>query len=96
MSTLAARFPVPAVVKYPVVKNLRNRVRTLVDDREDKEFLPAHLEILDTPPSPIAVAMTWVICLGFASALAWSFFAQLDIFSVASGRVQPSGRSKVV
>jgi hemolysin D len=96
MTAYVGRFQVPAIVKYPVVQKLQTRVRTLVDDREDKEFLAAHLEILDTPPSPAALAMTWIICAAFTCALAWSWLAQIDIFSVASGRVQPSGRSKVV
>ncbi|GJD52131.1 Hemolysin secretion protein D, chromosomal [Methylobacterium crusticola] len=72
------------------------RVRRIADDREDQEFLPAHLEILDTPASPYAVLFTWTICLMFAGALLWSCLARLDIHAVASGRIQPSGRSKVV
>jgi hemolysin D len=62
----------------------------------DREFLPAALELVETPTSPIAVAFTWCICLGFASALAWSYFGHLDIYAVAQGKIQPSGRSKIV
>ena len=65
-------------------------------DKVDREFLPAALELLETPPSPVRVAAIWVICLFFAAALAWSYFGWLEIYAVAQGRIQPSGRSKVV
>ena len=28
----------------------------------DREFLPAALEILETPPSPLPVALMWTLC----------------------------------
>jgi hemolysin D len=65
-------------------------------DKVDREFLPAALELLDTPPSPVRIAAIWVICLFFATALAWSYFGWLEIYAIAQGRIQPSGRSKVV
>ena len=51
---------------------------------------------METPTSPITVALIWCICVGFASALAWSYFGHLDIYAVAQGKIQPSGRSKIV
>ena len=88
------RAPPPPARFSP--RGLTDRVRRLADDRSDQEFLPAHLEILDTPPSPYAVVFTWVMCLMFGAALVWSIFAQIDIHAVATARIQPSGRSKVV
>jgi hemolysin D len=61
-----------------------------------REFLPATLEILDTPPSPVAIALLVFICALFAAGLAWSYFGWLDIHAVAQGKIQPSGRSKVI
>ncbi|UHC17264.1 HlyD family type I secretion periplasmic adaptor subunit [Methylobacterium currus] len=93
-------LPVPRRTPPPPARfsprGLSERVRRLADDRSDQEFLPAHLEILDTPPSPYAVVFTWVMCLMFGAALVWSIFAQIDIHAVATARIQPSGRSKVV
>ena len=60
------------------------------------DFLPAHLEILETPASPKLSFMLWTICGMMAAALAWSFLARIDIYAEAQGRIQPSGRSKVV
>lgn len=65
-------------------------------DPIDREFLPAALELYETPPSPVRIAAIWLICGLFATALAWSYFGWLEIYAVAPGRVQPSGRSKVV
>jgi hemolysin D len=65
-------------------------------DALDREFLPAALEIFETPPSPIGVAGIWLICIVFAGGLAWSYFGWLEIYAVAQGRIQPNGRSKVV
>jgi hemolysin D len=73
-----------------------SQTRALVRTRQDREFLPAALEILETPAAPMRVAFLWVICLMFAGALAWSWFAKLDIYATAPGRIEPSGRSKVV
>ena len=65
-------------------------------DAVDRAFLPAALELLDTPPSPIRVASIWLICVAFATALTWAYLGWLDIHAVAQGRIQPSGRSKIV
>jgi hemolysin D len=65
-------------------------------DTHDREFLPAALELFETPPSPIRVAGIWLICCAFTAALAWSYLGWLEIHAVAEGRIQPSGRSKVV
>lgn len=69
---------------------------TIRMDAHDREFLPAALEIFETPPSPIRVAGIWLICIAFASALAWAYFGWLEIHAIAQGRIQPNGRSKVV
>ena len=62
----------------------------------DREFLPAALEILETPPSPIKMALLLLICGFFAAALVWSYFSHIDIIAVAQGKLQPAGRVKVI
>jgi hemolysin D len=62
----------------------------------DREFLPAALEILETPPPPIPVAMMLTICAFFAAALVWSFYGKLDVHAVAQGKIERVGRAKVV
>lgn len=62
----------------------------------DLEFLPAALEILETPPAPRSVAFMLTICAFAALALIWSFFGRLDVHAVAWGKIEAAGRSKVI
>ena len=59
-------------------------------------FLPAHLELQDTP---VSAAPKWtlrlLVALSILTAL-WAILGQLDIVAVASGKVVPNGRVKVV
>ncbi|RCS21577.1 HlyD family type I secretion periplasmic adaptor subunit [Phyllobacterium salinisoli] len=65
-------------------------------NREDDEFLPAVLEILETPASPIRIAVLWFICLLATGTLLWTWLGTFDIVATAQGKVQPAGRVKVV
>lgn len=85
-----SNLPAPAKkVSLPAL--LKSRV-----PKDHLEFLPANLEILETPSSPKASMFLWVLCAMLAAALAWSWFARLDIHAIAKGKIQPSGRSKIV
>jgi hemolysin D len=68
--------------------------RTIADG--DHEFLPAALEILETPPSPVRMRMLLAICAFVVCGLLWSWFGKLDIVAVAQGKFQPTGRVNVV
>jgi hemolysin D len=59
-------------------------------------FLPAALEIMETPPSPRRRAIAATIILLFCAALAWSAWGTIDIVASASGKIVPSGRTKVI
>ena len=59
-------------------------------------FLPAALEIQETPPSPAGRAIIAIILLFFVLSLAWASLSEVDIVSVAPGRIIPSGHSKTV
>ena len=62
----------------------------------EHQFLPAALEIQETPPSPTGRAIVWVIVVFFMVALLWGIFGQVDIVAVAPGKIIPSGRVKVI
>jgi hemolysin D len=83
---------VPVPVAQPTLPP-RSPVRLRAEDRE---FLPAAVEIVESPPSPIAIGFIWATCALFAAALVWSYFGWMEIHAVASGKIQPSGQSKVV
>lgn len=64
--------------------------------RRDMEFLPAALEILETPQSPVRIAFLWFICVLATSLLAWGWFGKFDIVATAQGKIQPVGRVKII
>jgi hemolysin D len=59
-------------------------------------FLPAALEIVETPPPPIGRAIGVTVIALFCLALGWASFGTVDIVATASGKIIPSGRTKVV
>jgi hemolysin D len=59
-------------------------------------FLPAALEVVETPPSPIGRAIGATIIAIFCLALAWACLGTVDIVAVAPGRIVPSGSTKTV
>jgi hemolysin D len=62
----------------------------------ETEFLPAALEVRDTPPSPVGRAILWTLAGLLAGALAWATASEVDIVAVAPGRIVPGDRCKVV
>ncbi|HET7255012.1 MAG TPA: HlyD family type I secretion periplasmic adaptor subunit [Xanthobacteraceae bacterium] len=63
---------------------------------EELAFLPAALEIVETPPSPIGRTIGVTIILLFCAALAWAWWGTIDIVAAATGKIVPSGRTKVI
>jgi hemolysin D len=59
-------------------------------------FLPAALEIAETPPSPVGRAVGATIIAIFCVALMWSIFGKVDIVATANGKIIPSGRTKLI
>ena len=64
--------------------------------RADQEFLPAALEILERPPSPVATALMAGVGALVVIALAWAWFGRIDVVAVAQGKIQPTGRVKLI
>jgi hemolysin D len=62
----------------------------------DRRFLPADLEILETPPSPVRLVLILVICALVVGAIAWAYYGRIDIVAVANGKIEPTGRVKVI
>lgn len=61
-----------------------------------RQFLPAALEIIETPASPAGRAIGGTIILFFAIAVAWATFGHVDIIATAQGKIVPTGRSKTI
>jgi hemolysin D len=63
---------------------------------DELAFLPAALEIVETPPSPTGRAIGATIVLLFCVALTWASLGFIDIIATAPGKIVPSGRTKVI
>ena len=67
------------------------------DEREkETEFLPAILEVTETPPSPTGRLVMWSILALIVIGLVWAFVGHINEVAVASGKVVPSGQAKTV
>jgi hemolysin D len=90
MSKRTAPRPPPPTPHRPVARDAAGIAG------RDREFLPAALEILETPPPPLPVVMMLTIGAFFAVMLAWSFYGRLDVHAVAPGKIETAGRAKVI
>jgi hemolysin D len=87
------------------IENVRENVKNVVafprrpDKRREKDdiaFLPAALEIVETPPSPIGRAIGGTLVALFCLALLWAALGHVDVIASATGKIVPSGRVKLI
>jgi hemolysin D len=64
--------------------------------RNEAAFLPAALEIVETPVSPVGRAVAATIIAIFCIGLAWASFGRIDIVASAPGKIIPSEGTKVI
>jgi hemolysin D len=64
--------------------------------RAEREFLPAALEIVETPASPIGRLGAYCLVAVFTLALVGAWFGHVDIVAVAKGKIIPTGHTKIV
>lgn len=62
----------------------------------EAEFLPAALEIVERPVSPMPRLIGGTIIAFFVIALAWSWLGKVDVIATAPGKIIPSGRVKSI
>ena len=87
-SASAAAETTKKVVSFPPARERRAR--------DELAFLPAALEIVETPPSPIGRAIGATIVALFCLALVWATFGHVDVVASASGKIVPDGRVKLI
>jgi hemolysin D len=61
-----------------------------------REFLPAALEITETPASPAGRMIAGTVMLFFAIAVGWAIVGHVDIIATAQGKIVPTGRTKTI
>ena len=83
-------MPVEAVVSPNVVK------LSLPRRRDELEFLPAALEIIETPASPIGRTVALTIIGFLVAALAWATLGKINVIATAQGKIVPTERTKTI
>jgi hemolysin D len=63
---------------------------------EERAFLPAALEVMETPPNPIGRGTAYTLCLVALVGLGWAILGKVDIVAVASGKIISHIRTQVV
>ena len=66
------------------------------ESEKETEFMPAILEVTETPPSPTGRIVMWSILALLTVAIIWSCVGTINEVSVASGKVIPIGQVKTV
>jgi hemolysin D len=85
------RVPMTAARNIISFPRPRDRARSY-----ETAFLPAALEVTDTPPSPIGRTIAYAIITLFCVAITWAYLGRVDIVASAKGKVIPSGHTKVI
>lgn len=83
-------------VRFAAARRLASWRRAYTGIDPETEYLPAALEVLETPPSPAGRAVAQLIALFFVIALVWACFGKIDVISTAPGKIVPAGRVKIV
>lgn len=65
-------------------------------DQDGRAFLPAALELSESPPHALGRVLALIISLFFVLAIIWAALSEVDIVAVAQGKVVPTGHIKVV
>jgi hemolysin D len=62
----------------------------------ETDFLPAALEVLETPPNPLGRWVLWVLIAFLLIAVVWACVGNIDVVAAANGKIIPRGQVKVI
>ncbi|MDU1667099.1 MAG: biotin/lipoyl-binding protein, partial [Bradyrhizobium sp.] len=85
----------PAAAK-PAAKVMAFPGKPIRLNAEESEFLPAALEVIETPLSPTLRLTAATLCVIIVGAVSWASLSHIDMVAVAEGKVVPLGQVKVV
>ncbi|AQT61440.1 HlyD family type I secretion periplasmic adaptor subunit [Cellvibrio sp. PSBB023] len=60
------------------------------------EFMPAALELQESPPNPLVRWLAWVLITLFLLTIIWACIGKVDVISSAEGKIIPSSRVKQI
>ncbi len=75
---------------------IRKQLDTPVREKDENEFLPAHLELIETPVSRRPRLVAYFIMGFLVIAVILSVLGQVEIVATANGKLTLSGRSKEI
>ncbi|AEW78092.1 HlyD family type I secretion periplasmic adaptor subunit [Aggregatibacter actinomycetemcomitans] len=75
---------------------IRKQLDSPIREKDENEFLPAHLELIETPVSNAPRFVSYSIMLFLTLAIIVSIFSNVEIIATASGKFALSGRSKEI
>ncbi|MGI9507509.1 MAG: biotin/lipoyl-binding protein, partial [Geminicoccaceae bacterium] len=64
--------------------------------RQELAFLPAAVEVVETPASPVGRGVALTLMAVVVIALIWAWFGRIDTVAVAQGRIIPGGQVKTI
>ena len=70
--------------------------RTTATRHSETRFLPAALEVMETPPNPLGAWLLWVLIALVGIAILWACLARVDVVAVAPGKLVATGHNKLV
>ena len=62
----------------------------------ETDFLPAALEIVETPSNPLGRLLLWSMMATVAAAILWSCLAHVDVVAVASAKIVAADHNKLL
>ena len=62
----------------------------------EAQFLPAALELQETPVSPAPRIVAWLLMAFALLAVLWAVFGQIDVVATAQGKIVPNEGSKLI
>ena len=104
-ATLVALLSIQYSKKYIVQKfqsaisipqQIYKEWRQSLENQDERAFMPAALEIIETAASPSGRKMMHLIMAMVTTFALWSWFGEVDIVAVAPGKIIPQGRTQVI
>ena len=83
-------------VTATTLKEFYSEWKQSLEKQEERAFMPAALEIIDTAASPTGRKLMHFIMLIVTLFALWSWFGEVDIVAVAPGKIIPQGRTQVI
>ena len=78
------------------MKILKSFLQSGNEQNSQRQFLPAALEIVETPPNPAGRSILWAIMIFFSITVVWAIFGKVDIVAVAQGKIAPTGKVRII